>query len=783
MDDSKPSSGRSKGERDRSSRPPPSNRVLRPSNSNESLGEMQLDGQARRASTSDPLNASTSSTSHKPRSNRERVANFVAQMNSSNGSIKSEGSLGSNGRRKRSSHSSSKDRKTVDRKGRISRHAGSSNRRSRSSSPTNDDADEESTIVSTASSKRSHHRRSTRRSNRSHRNSSRSRSKSQSRNRSHSVNARKHLAKTMASSSSNTNNSNGRDKDYQNSTGTLNLNESYSGHNRTNRRTRRSSRDDQDPTASPSSLVSPVTPNPKTRRDGAVASPPLSGNSEGRGTTKVSEVELLEFLEHQEEEGDLAPLSSRANGSSRRERTSSGSRGSTDTSPVRRDYTASTSSYARPPRTSRGVGRSQSAATTTSSQGLEALVSPKRNSRTGSRLRNRPNLPADPTRGVRRAKSTDDMGDLSNFFAANSNVSRRKKPMGGARSVASMPSGPNSAPSGQRRRRKGTSVATDKDDASKPSSSRSTETDSYDSGEDDGDESIDESMEDLNDLAPYERSGSGGGGNNSYTNDSSVGALDFMNSVNMEQALQMHMSRTDNLLYDVFPKHIAEALRMGRKVEPENHECVTIFFSDIVGFTNISSELDPLKISDMLDRLYNAFDALSHYHDVFKVETIGDAYMAVTNLTKKQPDHCKRIAEFAVDAIRVANQTLIDKEEPSKGFVNIRVGFHSGPVVSNVVGSRNPRFCLFGDTVNTASRMESNSAPNRIHCSGDSADLLMVQHPKLKLNPRGVIQVKGKGDMHTYWVNEEAAMQSQRNGTSRSIFKMLKRPLRRGSVA
>ena len=71
--------------------------------------------------------------------------------------------------------------------------------------------------------------------------------------------------------------------------------------------------------------------------------------------------------------------------------------------------------------------------------------------------------------------------------------------------------------------------------------------------------------------------------------------------------------------------------------------------------------------------------------------------MAVTNLTKKQPDHCKRIAEFAIDAIRVANQTLIDKEDPTRGFVNIRVGFHSGPVVSNVVGSRNPRFCLVRD--------------------------------------------------------------------------------------
>ena len=208
-------------------------------------------------------------------------------------------------------------------------------------------------------------------------------------------------------------------------------------------------------------------------------------------------------------------------------------------------------------------------------------------------------------------------------------------------------------------------------------------------------------------------------------------------------------------LFDIFPRHIAEALRDGKTVEAEHRDVVTIFFSDIVGFTTISSELEPRKVASMLDRLYTKFDELSRKHDIFKVETIGDAYMAVTNLVKDQhDDHAKRIAEFAIDAINAANATYIDLESPEKGFVNIRVGFHSGPVVADVVGTRNPRYCLFGDAVNTASRMESNSKVNRIHCSSDSQDYLREQCPEIPLKSRGMVAIKGKGDMHTFWVNE-----------------------------
>ena len=210
--------------------------------------------------------------------------------------------------------------------------------------------------------------------------------------------------------------------------------------------------------------------------------------------------------------------------------------------------------------------------------------------------------------------------------------------------------------------------------------------------------------------------------------------------------------KKSSVLNDVFPKHIAKRLEEGKKVHPEHKDDVTIFFSDIVGFTNISAQLTPAAVSDMLDRLYSTFDELTRKHGVFKVETIGDAYMAATNLVEPQHDHALRIAMFAEEAVKAARSTFIDAERPELGTVNIRVGFHSGPVVANVVGKRNPRYCLFGDTVNTASRMESSSERNRIHMSGAAAERMRSQAPWAKMESRGVQNIKGKGEMHTFWL-------------------------------
>ena len=212
---------------------------------------------------------------------------------------------------------------------------------------------------------------------------------------------------------------------------------------------------------------------------------------------------------------------------------------------------------------------------------------------------------------------------------------------------------------------------------------------------------------------------------------------------------------SEDLIHQVFPPHVAKALVEGRKVEPDRVDMATMFFSDMVGFTNIAAQLTPDQVSDLLDRLYLKFDALSEKHDVFKIETIGDAFVGVCNLVKKQEaDHAKRVAEFALDTLKAAAETPILPDDPSKGTVRIRVGVHSGPLVARVVGSRNPRYCVFGDTVNTTARMETYSPPNKIQCSERTAQLLKQQVPDLPLESRGSIHIKGKGDMETYFIKD-----------------------------
>lgn len=156
------------------------------------------------------------------------------------------------------------------------------------------------------------------------------------------------------------------------------------------------------------------------------------------------------------------------------------------------------------------------------------------------------------------------------------------------------------------------------------------------------------------------------------------------NLFSVMQERNLFANQQSNLLQDLFPKHIANALLAGEKVAPEKHDCVSIYFSDIVGFTNISSSLTPSEVSDLLDRLYVQFDELAGKHGVFKLETIGDAWVGATNLTESQDDHAARLARFSKDAMCAAQNTLVHPKWPDT-YVKIRVGMHSKFFFSRLV--------------------------------------------------------------------------------------------------
>ncbi|XP_021357153.1 atrial natriuretic peptide receptor 1-like [Mizuhopecten yessoensis] len=213
--------------------------------------------------------------------------------------------------------------------------------------------------------------------------------------------------------------------------------------------------------------------------------------------------------------------------------------------------------------------------------------------------------------------------------------------------------------------------------------------------------------------------------------------------------------KAENLLYQLLPKSIAIQIQSTGSVEPEWFQSVTIMFSDIVHFTSLSAESSPMEIVQMLNELYSAFDDTIDEFDVYKVETIGDAYMCVSGLPQRNTYHFKEMAKLSVSILTLSDSFVI-KHRPDTGL-KLRVGMHSGSCVAGVIGQKMPRYCLFGDTVNTASRMESTSEACSIQVSDVTAKMLL-DDPSMLLTRRGEVEVKGKGQMTTYfldWKNME----------------------------
>ncbi|CAG9759818.1 unnamed protein product [Ceutorhynchus assimilis] len=211
--------------------------------------------------------------------------------------------------------------------------------------------------------------------------------------------------------------------------------------------------------------------------------------------------------------------------------------------------------------------------------------------------------------------------------------------------------------------------------------------------------------------------------------------------------------KCEEVLYQLLPKSVAQQLIMGESVTAEAFDSVTIYFSDIVGFTALSAESTPLEVVDLLNDLYGLFDSRVEHYEVYKVETIGDAYMVVSGLPQRNGlKHAYEISRLALDLLGAIKQFRI-RHRPDMPLL-LRIGLHSGPVVAGVVGHKMPRYCLFGDTVNTASRMEANGEPLKIHISAATMKIL-EKVGRFEIQRRGEVEMKGKGKVVTYWLNGE----------------------------
>lgn len=209
--------------------------------------------------------------------------------------------------------------------------------------------------------------------------------------------------------------------------------------------------------------------------------------------------------------------------------------------------------------------------------------------------------------------------------------------------------------------------------------------------------------------------------------------------------LQIEQDKSEKLLLNILPKPIADRLKRGERVIADSFPEVTVLFSDLVGFTQLSAGVSAAQLVEKLNEIFLAFDILTELHGLEKIKTIGDAYMLVGGLPTPRLDHAEAVADMAMDMFDAIKRLNFQHDSN----FNIRVGIHTGPVVAGVIGKNKFNYDLWGDAVNIASRMESHGIPGSVQIS--EATYKRIQD-KFNCESRGLIDIKGKGQMHTYFL-------------------------------
>ncbi|TAE07129.1 MAG: DUF3365 domain-containing protein [Oscillatoriales cyanobacterium] len=207
--------------------------------------------------------------------------------------------------------------------------------------------------------------------------------------------------------------------------------------------------------------------------------------------------------------------------------------------------------------------------------------------------------------------------------------------------------------------------------------------------------------------------------------------------------LVKEQEKSDRLLLNILPESIANKLKDGQNTIADAFAEVTILFADIVGFTVLSSQISAEELLIFLNEIFSAFDSLTEKYGLEKIKTIGDAYMVVGGLPNPSTNHAEKIAEMALDM----QQELVKFNAKYQAAINLRIGINTGPAIAGVIGTKKFIYDLWGDAVNTAARMESHGLPGTIQVTKSTYDIL---RNKYQFEDRGIIHVKGKGDMNTY---------------------------------
>ena len=210
-------------------------------------------------------------------------------------------------------------------------------------------------------------------------------------------------------------------------------------------------------------------------------------------------------------------------------------------------------------------------------------------------------------------------------------------------------------------------------------------------------------------------------------------------------ALRVEQAKSENLLLNILPRSIADRLKAQTRPIADQFESTSILFADVVDFTPWSEALQPAEVVGCLDQLFSHFDTLAERYGLEKIKTIGDCYMVAAGVPTPRPDHARALALMGLDML----EAMRSDDEVRHLGLELRVGINSGPVVAGVIGRKRFLYDLWGDAVNTASRMESYGTPGRIQVTRPTHELL---EDEFEFEPRGTISVKGKGELEAWYL-------------------------------